>query len=239
MKLLKTYLVAFFLIVGLSVNAQLKRNLCIQDVLDIEKKAFAVNDTESNNTIYLNYSVKSTDWDGKVVASSVKIYRHNDQVNFFSDQANMYLDDKNSIIFLKPQKVIIVNGLPQNNKNEYTDELVKLRIELLKSCEILGCKQLPNNIRVLEIKIKEKLGGKWKVDRMIYTYNSDTKKILKCVTYYDKEFKVKKMVMEYLALDFNNDYKFAKSAKKYVLTSKDQLLSKYKGYELIDNTKGN
>ncbi len=222
-----------------TVNAQLKTDACIQDVLNIEKENLSLNKAQSGKTIYLNYTVKSTDWEGKVVASEVKIYSNNDRVDFFSDQANMYRDEINSIIFLKPQKVIIVNGLPQNEQKKYTDEFVELRMALLKSCEVIKCKPLPNTLRVLELKIKEKLGGKLKVDRMIYTYNTKTKKILKCVTYYDKEFKVQKMVMEYLALDFNTNYKFTKSAKRYVLTSKDQLLSKYKGYELIDNTKGN
>jgi hypothetical protein len=239
MKRVKTYLLSGLLLFAIAANAQLKLESCIQEILDLEEAAFTINDSKENQTIYMNYKVQSTDWNGKVVSSNVKIYRNDDKVNFFSAQANMYKDDKNSIIVLKQQKVAIINGVPENVKQQYTDEFVEIRINLLKSCEILKCEQLTPNIKVLEIKSTLKLGGKLKIDRMIYTYDTATKKILKCRTHYDKGFQVKTMVMEYLKLDFKSDYKFTRSAKKYLVTSKGKLLAKYKGYELIDNTKEN
>lgn len=234
----RTYLIFILLLGAFSSNAQLLNDVCINEILALEKKTFSSDYANTEKTIHINYTIQSVDWNGKTMTSNVKIYRHKKKLNFFSEQANMFQDDKNSIIVLKPQKVLIVNGVAQNIPSNYSDEFVKTRMEFLKSCEVLRCEQgSVKNVKVLELKSKEKLGGTLKVDRMIYTYNTSTGKLLKCVTYYDKGFQVKKTVLEFKVLDFNNSYKFSKAAKNYVFDKKGRVLSAYKAHELIDNTK--
>lgn len=236
----RTYLITAFLIGSISVNAQLLTDVCVQEILKLENK-ISQGYSNSEKTIYMNYKVQSTDWEGKLISSNVKIYKNKRKMNFFSDQANMYQDEKNAVIVLKPQRVIIVNGAVKDVPSNDMDQLLVVRKKFLKSCEVLKCEQSASNknIKTLEVKSTLKLGGKLKIDRMVYTYNTLTGKILKCVTYYDKGFQVKKIVIEYQKLDFNSDYKFTKSAKKQVLGKYEKLLTAYKGYELVDNTKDN
>ena len=236
----KIYLVSYFLLFAINLSAQLK-NDCIQEVLNLENETFSKDYSNSDKTIFMSYTIQSTDWEGKITTSNVKIYRYKQQLNFFSEQVNMYKDESNTVIVLKPQQVIIINGVPKNVPSNYSDEFVELRKEFLKSCEVLKCEYdgTDKNIKTLEVRAKMNLGGKLKIDRMIYTYNNSTGKIIKCETYYTKQFQVKKIVMEFQTLDFNSDYKFTKSAKKQVLGKGGNLLVAYKGYELIDNTKDN
>lgn len=242
MQLIKqTYLVIILLVSTISVNAQFLDDVCINEILELEKKTFIKDYANTEKTIYLNYSIQSTDWEGKFMTSNVKIYRHGKKLNFFSEQANMFQDDQNSIIELKPQKILIVNGVAKNIPSNSSDEFVKVRMEFLKSCDVIKCEQTPSNknIKILELKSKLKLGGALKIDRMIYTYDTSAGKLLKCETFYEKGFQVKKTVLEFKTLDFNNEYKFSKIAKNYVFDKKGNILSAYKSYELVDNTKGN
>jgi hypothetical protein len=233
-KNLKAKVFLLLLSTGIAAMAQNGKQ-CIDAVLKLEENT--ARDFTDENVVYMNYSVKTTDWEGQIVSSEVKVYKGKDNTHFFSDQATIYQDKKDVYMVLPAQKLVIVNSTKKELYDQrLSDDFYELKKELLDSCEVLKCdssSQTPG-LKILELKSKGNLGPEVKVNRMIYEYNVVTKKIERASLFFNDDYKIKQIVVTYKDTNKHSKYVFG-NTRKQVLDNSGQLLSKYKGYQLIDN----
>ncbi len=212
-------------------------NACKTELQKIEEKNSIKNIKDENSVFYLNYKVRTTDWDNQTVDSNVKVYKGKGNLYFFSEQGQMFQDEKDFFLILPIQKVVIMNSTNKEMASaKFGNDFFQFRKGFIDSCEVVRCETPPQtpDIKILEMKVKDDLGGKIHVKKMIYKYNVKTEKIISTVSEYSKDYKVKKIEMVFNEVDLNNDYKFGK-ARKMVLDRNGRLLAKYKGYELVDD----
>ena len=235
MKYAINILLIILLTIASIVNAQ---HICIEEVLELEEALYSKKYVEGEQPVYLNYNIKNTDWEGKIVNSNVKIYRDYQNLHFFSKEVTIYQDNEDVLMVLNNQKVVMREKAPKDlTKKGHSDEFIELRKKFLTSCEVVSCTE-EKSIKTLILKSKNDMNGALFINKMIYTYDKNAQKVLSTAIYYNKGYKLKEIVINYNEIDMKSTYKFGKS-RQYVLDKKNGLLAKYKGFELIDNTKKN
>ncbi len=210
---------------------------CLQEVLDYEKHTGDLNDTTvEKKNIFLSYTVKVTDWDEESTISNVKIHKKGKETRFFSEQVNMYTSDKEIIVEMPGQKIIVLNNaLPEIETKTNTDVSELIRKEFLDSCEVLECKAIGKSTKVLVLKVnpRQKVDG-IKIIEMRYEYDTELKKVLSVKTTYSPDYKIKTLLMIYRDFNTESAYKFS-AFKSQFIDRKGNLTEKYIEYELVDN----
>lgn len=233
---MKNGIIIMILTCVLTVAGQ-NNNACLAEVLSFEKNTGDLNDTTvEQKNIFLSYVVKVTDWDDESTISNVKIHKKGAETRFFSEQVNMYTSDKEMIVEMPGQKIIVVNNaLPQSDQEKSVDVSVEIRKEFLDSCQVLKCEVIGKNTKVLVLKVnpRQKLEG-IKIMEMRYEYNTELKKVLSVNTTYHPDYKIKNMLMIYRDFNTESTYKFP-SFKSQFIDRKGNLTEKYRDYELVDN----
>lgn len=227
-----------FSIISLELNAQAGKE-CLNDIFKLEEKIYSKSYNDGDKPAYISYNVLTTDWEDQTNSSNVKVYKDKNNMHFFSEQVNIFQDEKDVFLILKMQKLVIVNSTKKEITNKkINDNFLELRKEFLENCTVVKCEKSPQNefIKTLELKVNDNMGGVIKIEKMIYTYNTQTEKILTTKIDYNEEYKVKEIFIKYNELEMESNYSFI-SAKKNVLDRNNKLLPKYKGYELVDNRK--
>ena len=207
---------------------------CINEVWEIEKQLFDWDYNKNNSTVYLNYIIHATDWDGKVETDEIKIYRNENSVHFYSRQADIFQDAKEVFIILKTQKLILKNDAPRDLIDiGISKEFKTLRELIKKESEIIECNSSSgSSIKTLELKLQGEISENLFVEKIKYKYDLNKRKILQTTLEYRSGYKVKKIVIKFQELDFDSSYKFSRKARKYVLDNKGQPKGKYTGFEL-------
>lgn len=214
-----------------------KSDPCIQEVLEYENRSGNLNDTAlENKNVFLSYTVKVTDWDDESTISNVKVYKMGTEMRFFSEQVNMYSNEKEVLVEIPEQKIIAINNaLPNTTDKKKLDNFQELRREFLDSCELVSCESVGKNLRVLILRVsKRQLSEGVKIVEMRYEYDTELKKVLQVKTTYQPDYKLKSMLMIYRDFNTESTYKFS-AFKNQFLDRKGQLISKYKEYELVDS----
>jgi hypothetical protein len=233
---MKKYIVVISLLACFNLFAQ-ENNPCLKEVLDLEKQTGTdLNDsTLEKKNVYLSYTVKVTDWDDESTISNVKIYKMGDEMRFFSDQVNMYTSDKEIIVELPQQKVIVINSSMKEFKYQKSrDEMQELRRNFLDSCQVAKCESIGNNVKVLVLKVNPNQLLDTQISEMRYEYNTELKRVLSVKTTYQPDYKLKTMWMIYREFDAESTYKFS-SFRNQFLDKRGNLNEKFKDYELVDN----
>lgn len=218
-------------------HAQDTISYCIKEVMEIEETVFNEDIGKTSKTAFIHYKVLSESNTNQITKSEVKMYRNNQYMNFFSDQADIYTDKNESFMILKPQLMIIASSTPQNVMNSgYSADFLKFKKEFMQTCVVESCivKDSINGLKELKLTIGKDSQKKMFIRTIIYNYDTKNKKILSTDVYYSKDSKVKRMLINYIALETDYNYDFVHGKRKF-LTSKGKLLDKYKGYEFIDD----
>jgi len=232
----KIYHIIIVLLIAVPGVAQQKEQ-CIQDILKLEEQIYLKKYLEGEKPVYIHYEIVTTDWQNKSITSKVKIYKGFNNMHFFSDQANIYQDEKDILMVLKTQKLIMRENSSEKLVNEkINDQMLFAKKQFLQSCELIKCENLATDktLKIVELKAKDDMDGVLFIDEMTYTYNPTTNKLIKSTISYKKGYKVKTINIKYHQLDMASNYKFYK-APKYVVNKKGELLVKYAKFELIDN----
>lgn len=214
-----------------------KNTTCINEVFAIEEKNSIRNFNEIDKTYRLDYALKTIDWENQIINSHVRAYKNKDNMHFYSDQGVIYQDEKEIYMVLPIQKIVIVNTSPKDiNHLKVKDDFYEFRKKFLDSAEVVECKIIPQSpdIKVLELKINNDLGGVLHLKSMIYKYDVKAQKILSIDMFYNDKYKVKEMQITFNEVGLTDKYKF-NSARKYVVDRNGKLLAKYGDYELVDN----
>jgi len=212
---------------------------CINEILKLEEKIYTKKYTEKDKPSFLSYSLKTIDWENKTVNVDVKMYRAHNNLHFFSTQTDIYQNEKEMVMVLKLQKLIVLeNSNEEIMAKGLNEDFIKVKRNFLNQCELVSCAALDTDkeVKKVELKVKDDMNGALFIDKMIYNYKPTSGEIVSNSTFYKKGYKVKQIDIKYNKLDLDYIYKF-NNPKKYVMDAKENLLSKYAGYEVIDNRK--
>jgi len=210
---------------------------CINEVIELIKLNDYKNDTSlKGKNVFLNYSVKVTDWEDEVVTSSVKIYKKDGQLQMFSEQVNIYQDDREVLFIFPTQKLVVLNSTDKSLNNlKMTNYFYENRNDFLSNCEVIKCSILQGDIKQLVIKVNPiKVNEDVKIVQVTYNYNLVSKKIISTKVDYNSDYKLKQMFTTYIDFKVINDYKFY-PAKSYYISKKGTTNPKYLGYQFMDN----
>jgi hypothetical protein len=239
MKFKQAHILIFFTcLFELASNSLFAQNntICLEEVIALEElNSFRKDTAIDRKNIYMSYTIKATNWDDETSVSNVKLYRKGNYTHFFSEQATIYVDDKEALIIVPSQKLIILNSISKElNSRKLSDEFYDMRQDFLESCELVSC-ETTNKIKTLVLKVDNtKVDESIKIRRMTYSYNNDEKKITSIKMNYDEDYKLKQFQILYKDLSLTSAYKFF-SAKSLVMDKNGNLNAKYKDYELMDN----
>jgi len=231
------YIILLVLFIAATSFKKKVNSNCIDDIIKLEHKIYSKKYAEGEKPLYVNYDIKTIDWENNTINSSVKIYRGHNNLHFFSTQANIYQDEKDILMVLKTQKIIVrENSSEKIVNNGVNEEFIQVKRKFLEGCELVKCENSPTSksVKIVELKVTDDMKGLLYIDKMAYLYNPTANKLIKSIISYKKGYKVKRIEIKYNQLNLASDYKFY-SAKKYVLSKKNTLLAKYSAYELIDN----
>jgi hypothetical protein len=209
---------------------------CLKDVIRFEETNNLRNDTAlERKNIFMSYGVKVTNWDNAATLSNVKVYKLGDNMHFFSEQANIYRDEKEVVIVMPTQKLLIINSTTKEmNSYHLNDDFFEMRKAFLDSCDVVKCEAKGANM-LLSLKVNpKKVAANIKIADMTYEYNVEQKKILSVKINYMKDYKIKQLVMTYKDFSAVSTYKFA-PLRKYVMDKHGKLLDRYRDYEVVDN----
>jgi len=211
-------------------------NRCLEQVRKYEE-FYNTNDSISGDkNIYFSYTVRATNWDNETTVSNVKLHKQGSKMHFFSEQANIYIDEKDVLVIMPVQKVIVVNSAVKGvTDHKLGDNFYKIRKEFMDSCLVVKCENKTKNVKVLVLKVdpkKNKLN--LMIDEITYEFDTEAKRILSVKIDYKEDYQIKQLIMNYKEFTTESSYTYA-SVKHSVLDKKGNLLSTFKDYELVDN----
>lgn len=233
---LHTIIAAFTLLNFLSAQPL---NSCIEEIKQIEAEVFQKGDSlPEGKCLYVKYTVKATDWDNETTVSNVKFFRKNDNLNFFSEQATIFQDNKDVIIVLPTQKTIIINNSPKAaGIGGLNKEIMELRNEFMDSCIVVKCSGpdpvTKNKTLVLKTKSKE-YDELTHIKKISYTYNYEEKKIVNIKTEYYETYKLKEVTTYYASIKTIDNYNITPN-NRAIADKRGRILPKYQGFEIMDS----
>ncbi|MCT4579946.1 MAG: hypothetical protein N4A35_00900 [Flavobacteriales bacterium] len=217
--------------------AQFDSSICVKEIIAYEDAMYQKINNE--NTVYVNYKTTAIDWEKNLASSEVKLYKNKEHVHFFSKEGNLFKDSENMFLVLPAQKLIVADKVTEEMSGMgYNDDFLELRKKFLLSSELVSCEITDSlqGIKQVVLRVKEDLEGIVEIEEMSYQYNTKQKKVVSTTVLYSNDYKIKKLMTTYLDVNPNSTYKFKRSTR-YVLANNNKLLSKYNGFELIDNRK--
>lgn len=208
----------------------------LQELRVCEEAGSLRNDTAlEKRNVFMSYSVKATSWEDEVTSSSVKVYKLGANMHFFSEQANIYMDENEVAIVIPAQRLLILNSTTKDlNNSRLSDEFFEMRRAFLDSCEVLSC-ETDKGIRTLVLKVdRRKVDPSVRITRMVYQYSVEEKRVKNVRISYDEDYKLKQLFIAYGEFDAASAHKYA-PARSYVMDRKGRVNSRFEGYQLVDN----
>jgi hypothetical protein len=217
----------------LSLSAQ---DDCLREVLEYEKNTAPISDSATaDKNVYFSYTVKATDWENESTISNVKIYKRGGEMHFFSEQVNMYSDEKETIVEMPGQKIIMWNETHPSGKRNSIDLSAQWRKEFLDSCRVVSCKSSGKNTRLLILKANPAyMEAGIRIAEMHFEYDTEKKKVLSVKTTYYSDYKLKNLLVIYREYTPESSYAFTPFRSRFI-DRKGRLTEKYRSYELVDN----
>jgi hypothetical protein len=227
------FFVACIMMAGYMVGQT--KEACLAEVIALDKKMDMHSDTAMRTkNISLSYSVRITDWEDEVTVSNVKIHKQKGFVHFSTEQAFIYQDEKEVVIIMPIQRIAIINSMTKQLANSRIgDDFYEMRRGIIDSCKVLKCETIGSK-KTVELKVNRSSSTTHNMVGMTYVYDVGLEKIYSVKLTYNQDYKIKDMQVNYKDLDVNGTHTY-NSARTYLLDRGGKLLSKYSGYEFIDN----
>ena len=189
------FFTGLFTLASASLVAQNNKK-CLEEVMALEELNNFRKDTAiDNKNIYMSYTVKATNWEDETTVSNVKLYKAENYMNFFSDQASIFMDEKEVFIIVPSQKLIIISSNSKELSNrKLNDEFFEMRRAFLDSAKVISC-DTRNKVNVVVLKVDEKkVDERIKISQITYEYSSEEKKIKSTKVIYDEDYKIKQLI---------------------------------------------
>ncbi len=211
---------------------------CLAGILAWEEQIYQKKYTSDEEAGSIAYRIITTDWEGQILHSKVRLYRSQTNLHFFSEQADVIQDSQEMYLVLHAQKTILRNNAPEEGVQQgFSDEFLAMREAFIKQSELISCGPAAGSadVRTVAIKAPEDPDGLILIDRMIYRYDTRNKKLLSTTIHYLDAYKVKTIEIQYDRLDLKTGYDFGKRAASRLFQPNGQLKEQYQNYRLIDN----
>jgi len=233
MKRTLLFLSSLLLLSSITALAQSKSE-CINEVLSYDSMNKPKADSAGTQNTFVSYVLRVTNWDDETTTSNVKMYKKGDNMNFFSEQANIYMDEKEVLIIMPEQKVMVINTLNKQNKGGLNDDFFEMRRAFIDSCQVIKCEQKSPVSKTLVLKSRTRMNGLSSIESMTYEYNPAAKKIISVNVKYYNSYKLKQLVMVFKEYNPVSAYKFL-PVKKYYSDRRGNINENYKDFEIVDN----
>jgi len=226
----------FFLFSELAAGQTPEQQACLNAVIALEKKLDVSKDTAlQRRNIYINYTVKATNQENETVVSHVKLFKKENYVHFFSEQAVIYMDEKEALIAVPSQKLLILNSLTKELLSKRrSDDFFELRMAFLEACIVSSC-NTNEDITTVQLKVDPRADIQGVFIRQItYVYNSRLNKVLSVTMNYSEDYALSRLEMIYGDVDLESKHKFG-PARTMAMNKRGELIERYREYELVDN----
>lgn len=213
-----------------------------KECLDEAIAAFKKMDTKTDSglvgkNIFFSYTVKVTNQDNETTTSNVKIHRKDGLLNMQSEQAEIYQDNKEVLIILPAQQLVILNETNAKLNNlKMTSQFYEARYDFLNSCIVERC-EVNGDIKTLYAKVNPSgTDEALKITYVTCSYNAKKQSILSVKIDYKPEYKIKQLTTYYTDFKVIDSYEFL-PVRSFYFNSKGKALEKYKTYTFQDNRK--
>lgn len=213
-----------------------------KECLDEAIAAFKKMDTKTDSglvgkNIFFSYTVKVANWDDEITTSHVKLYRKDGLLNMQSEQAQIHQDNKEVLIILPAQQLVILNETNTRLNNlKMTSQFYEARYDFLSSCVVERC-EVNGDTKTFHAKVNPSgTDETLKITHVSCTYNPKSQSILSVTIDYKPEYKIKQLTTTYTDFKVVDSYEFL-PARSFYFNSKGKVLDKYKSYTFQDNRK--
>jgi hypothetical protein len=219
---------------------------CIQSLRDIYKKMNSIPETTDGKTIYyMNFNIKTTlrKQSLEPSLSDVELMVGKNQMRYLSREMVIYEDEKNSFTVI-PSRETIYWGDSNigHNKNQREKRMTILQDTLFDLCSLEECRNVNQSKegydRIIVLKASSEAQKLFGMNKLTFFVNSITDQIKKISIEYPDNNQVSSVEMTYNSINYNyQKNNFSRPVKSFFMDDKQELLSAYKQYQLIDNRK--
>ncbi len=235
--ILKFLLMAVIFLTGIYRFAYAQKE-CLNEAIAAFKKMDTKTDSGlAGKNIFFSYTVKVTNWEDETTTSNVKIYRKDGLLDMQSEQVQIYQDDKEALLILPAQQLVILNETnKQLNNLKMTNAFYETRYDFLNSCVVERC-EVNGDYKTIYAKVNQPtVDESLKITYVTCTYNAKQQTITSVKIDYKPEYKIKQLTTFYNDFKVIDTYKFL-PARNYYFNNKGIAFEKYKHYTFQDNRK--
>jgi hypothetical protein len=210
---------------------------CKELLLAYLDKMEAINTPEKGEVYHVKYQMKTVFNESLGVDSEIantEVFTTANKIALYDKNMSVFGDEENVFVVLPEHKKIYWNNSDPrifNDANRYK-KFLEIQRNLLNSAKTISCVDNDEEVLITVIPHDE-FSKKTKLSHQKITYSTKEKRIVKVENLYSTTSKIKNQTITYLVLDFNSTINI--DAPTTVLFSGNQLKSRYKGFEIIDN----
>lgn len=238
-------LIRAVLVLLISFNSALAQDeyaSCKQELRRYMKEISRVHFPSGNKVYYMSMSVR-TEMNPKSgipdSESKVDIYMNASQLHYVSDALITHQDENDAFAILPQRKMIFwANGGKRPDADANLQAVNQIQDTLVTLSSVTACREMVKDGKSLKVVVLEthrRARESFKIRKIEYVLNAADKKIESVNMYYVPGEDIVLRSITYHEVNLNySKIKFIRPVYEQVFTGKDQLVAKYKGYQLID-----
>ena len=216
---------------------------CLKKIRKYNKKLGNIDFPKGDKVYHFSYQniiEHATKGYTEYVNNDVNIYMSKDQLHYLTNDIEVYQDFRDAFMIIHSKKIVMwtISAINREKEKRLKD-LIQLRDTLFHYCEVKNCENQKysdgRNIQKTTLKLHPDAQRTFKMNTISYWYDLDKEVVTKVVTDFIPGYEAKKMTVIYKNINLDSDKKLHKPVAGLILNKKLKLLSKYKGYHLIDN----
>jgi hypothetical protein len=225
--------------IGMCLQLQMAYAQSTEDCKDLVYEIYHTPKPQENRVYYADYSVKMVERKaGKAaVENKVKIYADKSHKQLLTSMVQMFSDDKFSITLMPQSRMITINTISDKVKEELkkmdpasSDSL------FFAALTVESCKAVSTSDHYTKEVILKPLQKGGAIKKIKYLVDEQKKQMYKVFMYYPDGSPYHYAEYTYYKVDYNYTEKKIDQPVYELFFKKDgTLLSKYKGYSVIDN----
>ena len=213
---------------------------CRKELQNYMKQLRKINFPIGKTVYFMDVSVSVvTSPDVAATKTRVKMYMNASQLHCISESYSTYQDDRYTFVIFPERKLIIWSqGASNPDSNLKLNQTLNFQDSVVNQSKITSCELKQNATgayKVVTMEPWENLKEQQHIARMEYHINQTNHKVEKAITYYQPGEKIYSKSLTYNEVDLNyTKMKMNKPVYYQVFSDQNKLLSKYKGYQVID-----
>lgn len=190
---------------------------------------------------YMNISTQTTYLDENNTYATgnntVKLYLTNTHYHYISDPVTVYQDQQDMFVVVKSQgssSIFWNNAVKSNELIASVSQTVQFRDSLLTLSTVVSCRQ-EGDMNKIVLSVPAHIQSASKIAKITCWMNETSETLKKLDIEYVAGHSISKQLIVYNEVNFNYAQKINEPVKKLIFDKNNRLLSKYNGYQLINN----